>query len=79
MFFYFKWLLVQLYRGKTIFICLWDGAVHFVLDQLSWILIVIIHKNNNVRRICRSIGHSIPTPSQLDVAFILYRYVFISL
>jgi hypothetical protein len=33
MLFNFKRLLVQLYRVKTIFICLWDGAVHFVLDR----------------------------------------------
>ena len=31
--FNFKWLLVQPYRGKNILICLWDGAVRFVLDQ----------------------------------------------
>jgi hypothetical protein len=48
MLFNFKRRLVQLYRGKPTFIytqtyCLWDGAVHFVLDQQSWILIVINH------------------------------------
>ena len=73
-----KWLLFQLYRGKNKYTFLWDDYVHFVLDQQSWILIVLTRWNNNARThmSLHWAHYSAYEPTSLCLYFLtLYAYI----